>query len=244
MTSTISGDTAVASSESGISHPPLHGFRGDRPEGVSATSPKGLTLAISREAGARGTTIARKVGELLGWQVFDQELLDYLLLDETGRAGLLGDIPDSARAWSEARFARLQRVRKISTEGESTELFQLMFAFAARGVVILVGRGAGFLRPAETTVHARIVAPFEARVKFLAQSLRLTREEAENEVRNRDTRRAMFLTRTVHREPADDTAYDVIVNSTRLSVEGAAQFLAWCVRTKQQFHEQSEPMPS
>lgn len=243
MTSSIAGGTAVASRENGISHPPLHGFRGDRPEGIT-TTPRGLTLAISREAGARGTTIARKVGELLGWQVFDQELLDYLLLDETGRAGLMADIPDSARAWSEEHFAKLQRDRRISTEGESTALFRLMFAIAARGDAILVGRGAGFLLPAETTVHARIVAPFESRVSYLAQSLRLTREEAQDEVRNRDTRRAMFLTRTVHREPGDETAYDLVINSTRLGVEGSAQFLAACIRTKQQFHELSESMSS
>jgi hypothetical protein len=31
------------------------------------------------------------------------------------------------------------------------------------------------------------------------------------------------------------------VNSTRLGVEGAAQFIGWAVRTKQQFAELAEP---
>ena len=31
------------------------------------------------------------------------------------------------------------------------------------------------------------------------------------------------------------TAYDIVVNSGRLGVEGAAQFIGWAVRTKQQF---------
>jgi cytidylate kinase len=238
---TTSADTIA---ESQLAQPPLHGYRGEWPEESVATAPRGLTLAISREAGARGTTIARKVGELLGWQVFDQELLDYLLLDETGRARLLSEIPPSARAWSEAHFERLKQDRRISADAESIGIFQLMFAIAARGDAVLVGRGAGFLLPAETTVHARIVAPFESRVNFMCHSLRLTREEAEAEVRNRDSRRSLFLTRTVHREPADETAYDVIVNSTRLGLEGAAQFLGWAVRTKQQFLELSEPAES
>src|SRR5438034_78188 len=117
--------------------PPLHGFRGDRPQDGPFTRPKGLTLAISREAGARGTSIARKVGEQLGWQVFDQESLDYLLLDETGRAH-----------------------------------------FLARGIL---------------------------------------------------------------RDPTDLSAYDAMVNWTRLGVEGAAQFIGWAVRTKQMMAELFDP---
>src|SRR4051812_8217077 len=60
--------TARPANSSGVV--PMHGYRGDLPPGRT-TAPRGLTVALSREAGARGTTIARKLGELLGWQVFD-----------------------------------------------------------------------------------------------------------------------------------------------------------------------------
>ena len=74
-------------------------------------------------------------------------------------------------------------------------------------------------------------------MSYLAQMLRLPRPEAAAEVRNRDDRRAKFLARTVHLDPHDPTAYDIVVNSDRLGVEGAAQFIGWAVRTKQQFAE-------
>src|SRR5437763_15459003 len=102
--------------------PPLHGFRGDRPDARPPTRPKGLTLAISREAGARGTSVARKVGEQLGWQVFDQETLDYLMLNDTGRAQLLADVPQGVRVWADAHLARLQRDGRVSTDAETTGL--------------------------------------------------------------------------------------------------------------------------
>ena len=59
---------------------PLHGYRGvgDAPERL----PAGLTVAISREAGARGSTIARLAGRKLGWQVYPQDLLEYVTQDE------------------------------------------------------------------------------------------------------------------------------------------------------------------
>lgn len=214
--------------------PPLHGYRGDEPDEVAA-QPRGLTVALSREAGARGTTIAHKLGQLLGWQVFDQEMIDYLIVNDAGRAQIVAELSDGGRTWVETRFRKLVGERGLKVEQETENLIRLVLAVAARGDAVIVGRGAGFLLPAETTLHVRIVAPFESRVNFLAQTLRQTREEAAEEVRTRDDRRARYLTRSLLCNPSDPTVYDVIVNSGRLGVEGASQFIGWAVRTKQQF---------
>ena len=45
------------------------------------------------------------------------------------------------------------------------------------------------------------------------------------------------MKRTLNRDPADPTGYDLIVNADRLGLEGAAQFIAWAIRTKQMFDE-------
>src|SRR5438105_12155875 len=103
------------------SEPRLHGFRGDAPDDAAAR-PRSLTVALSREAGARGTTIAHKLGELLGWQVFDQELIDFLLTDESGRLKLLADVADGARAWVDARLEQLRRERRIAADAETESL--------------------------------------------------------------------------------------------------------------------------
>jgi cytidylate kinase len=221
---------------------PLHGFRGDA-EAARPARPRGLTVALSREAGARGTTIARKVAEILDWQLFDPDTLDYLAQDDTARAQLLADVPPDAMAWADTRLAQLQRAHELGTEGEAVRLVRLVLAVAARGNVVIVGRAAGFLLPRETTVHVRIIAPLDARVAYMAQELRMTRPEAAEEVRARDERRARFLDRTLALDASDLTAYDVVVNSDRLGVEGAAQFVGWAVRTKQMFAELAEPPP-
>lgn len=229
--------------------PPLHGFRGDESVGPYARTdgrarPKGLTVTISREAGARGGTIARKVGEFLGWQVFDQEMLDYLAQDDAGRSALLADVPEAARAWADSHLANLQNGGHLVGDDPLTaEMFRLVLSVAARGDAVIVGRGAGFVLPPESTVHVRVVSPFESRVSYMAQWLRLSREEAAAEVRARDDRRADFLTRTLRRDPNDPTAYDAVVNATRLGVEATAQFIGWAVRTKQQFAELADERP-
>ena len=64
-----------------MSESPLHGFRGDTQTPAPLPKPRGLTVAITREAGGRGSDIASAVGERLGWQVFNQETLDQLVND-------------------------------------------------------------------------------------------------------------------------------------------------------------------
>jgi cytidylate kinase len=224
-----------------LTGPPLHGFRGDAPPAGKLLKPRGLTVAVSREAGARGATVAQKVGELLGWQVFDQDLLDYLIQDDTARGRLFSDLPPGAREWADGHLAQLQRDRRLTADPETAEMVRLVLVVAARGDAVVVGRGAGYVLPAETTLHARVVAPFEARVSYLAQAMRLTREEAAAEVRARDEKRAQYVTRTLSRDPAELYSYDVVVNTARLGVEGAAQFVQWALRTKQLMADLAEP---
>lgn len=216
--------------------PPAHGYRGD-PEPTDFGHPCGLSVAISREAGSRGGTIARKVGELLDWQVFDQETLDYLIQNDGAREQLFSDIPTAAMGWAKVHFKRLIRDQKLTTDPETERMIQLLLAVAARGDVVIVGRGAGYLLPAESTLHARIVAPVESRVAYFAQWLRLNRDEAAAEVRDRDRKRAQYLSSILGRVPSDSTGYDIVVNSGRLGIEPAAQFIGWAVRTKQLFVE-------
>src|SRR6476619_4257146 len=86
---------------------PLHGNRGEavpRPVG-----PNAVTIAIRREAGARGGTVARRVGKRLGWQVYDQELLEFLCANEVARQSVLADVPLDAIAWVTAQMDRVRR---------------------------------------------------------------------------------------------------------------------------------------
>ncbi len=223
--------------------PPMHGYRGDeRPLGFAG--PKGMTIALSREAGSQGSTIAEKVGAILGWQVFNQEVLDYLMADEPGRSRLLAELPSGAQAWADAQLGRLQQERKVTPDTDGVNLARLVLMIAARGDAIIVGRGAGFLLPLATTLHVRVVAPLAERMSFFAQSLRLTREEAATEVRNRDASREQFVAQTMFRGTNELAEYDLIVNSGRLGVETAAQVVSAAMRAKHQAAGIADPVRS
>src|SRR5690349_15953042 len=95
---------------------PRHGFQGDRgAPPPPRLGPPTLTIAFSREAGARGGSIARRVGRKLGWQVYDQELLEYMAQEALARQGVLDAPPATPADWAE------QRVQQLIREGALSE---------------------------------------------------------------------------------------------------------------------------
>jgi cytidylate kinase len=210
---------------------PLHGNRGERR--ARPPAPAGVTIAVSREAGARGGTIARRVGKRLGWQVYNQELLEFLCANEVARQAVLADVPPDAVEWFDAQLERVRRDRGIDLGSEGSEMPRVILSLAARGQAVLLGRGAGFYLPRETSLHVRIVAPLAARVAHMADYSRLTREAAADLVRQRDERRAEFLLSHFGRRSTDVYDYDLVLNSGLLGEETCADAILAALNGKQ-----------
>jgi cytidylate kinase len=200
--------------------PPRHGFRGDEGAAVPYV-PQGLAITISREAGARGGTIGRRVASKLGWQVYDQELMEHMAQDPVIRQGLLDALSPAGAVWGETRLAALH----MGHEAAIDNLVRLVLALGAQGEVVLIGRGTGCILPPETTLNVRIVAPLEERIAYMAQWLRLPLAEATDKVRSRDERRSEFLEIHFARSAGDVHQYDMVLNSSLLGEEACADLI-------------------
>ncbi|HEY7315018.1 MAG TPA: cytidylate kinase-like family protein [Gemmataceae bacterium] len=211
---------------------PRHGFQGDRGAPPPRSGPSTLTIAFSREAGARGGSIARRVGRKLSWQVYDQELLEYMAQEALVRQGVL-DVPAATPAdWAEARVQQLIREGALSEHPSIVNLARVVLSLAAQGQAVLLGRGAGCVLPRETTLNVRIVAPLDERIAYMGQWLRLPVEEATERVRLRDERRTEFITGNFHRDPGEVHQYDVVLNSSLLGEDVCAELIAQAARAR------------
>jgi cytidylate kinase len=212
---------------------PRHGFQGDRgaPPPLR-TGPSALTIALSREAGARGGTIARRVGRKLGWQVYDQELLEYMAQEAIVSQGVLDAPPATPADWAEARMQQLIRDHALSDHPTIVNLARVVLALGAQGQAVLIGRGASCILPRETTLNVRVIAPLHERIAYMGQWLRLTVEEATERVRLRDERRTEFVVNNFHRDPSDIHQYDVILNSSLLGEDVCAELIAQAARAR------------
>jgi cytidylate kinase len=194
--------------------------------------PASLTIAVSREAGSRGGTIARRAARRLGWEVYNQELLEYVAQEGAFRQDISENLPPTAAQWVEAHLETLLREQNLSQHPSLRDLARLILALGSRGEVVLIGRGAGSILPRESTLHARIMAPLQDRIAYMSQWLRLTPEEAADLVELRDRRRAEFISNHFHRQPGDVYQYDLLLNSSLLGEELCADLIAQAARAK------------
>ena len=206
--------------------PPRHGWQGDRGAARPGRGPQGLAIALSREAGARGGTIARLAAHKLDWQVYDQELLEFMAQDATARQGLTDDLPPASRAWIETRLAELPGDEPFRV------VARLMLELAAQGGMVVIGRGAGCILPRATTLNVRIIAPLPERVAYVGQWMRLPEGQAAAEVRSRDEGRAAFLGTYFQRVPGDVHQYDLLLNSSTLGEEACADLIVQAAKAR------------
>jgi cytidylate kinase len=211
---------------------PRHGFRGDpTPTALFPGVPAGLTLAVSRQAGARGSTIGRRVGRLLGWPVYGQDLLNYMAQEGTCRQDVVERLSAAAASWVEQRLEQLLLRQEVSQHPSIVDLARVVLALGALGEVVLIGRGAGFLLPPATTLHVRIVAPLADRISYMSQWLRLPVAEATEQVRLLDRQRSDFLATHFHHQEGD-SPYDLVLNSGSLGEELCAELIVRAVRAR------------
>ena len=210
---------------------PHHGERG-QPTTALAALPRGLTLAISREAGSRGASIARRVGAQLGWDIYTQEMIEVLAQEGALHHEIANELPPGATEWVDDRLQQLLQEQSISRNPQVMELTRVIALLAAQGEVILLGRGAGRVLPRASTLHVRLVAPLADRIAYMGQCLRLTDEEAEEQVRRRDHRRSEFLATHFHGKPGIVHQYDMVLNTGFLGEEICADLIVQAAKAK------------
>jgi Cytidylate kinase-like family len=183
---------------------------------VTPSVPSHLTIAVSRESGARGGTIGRRVAQRLGWAVYDQDLLEYMAQDSVVRQGVLDQLSPEAAVWSQDRLQQLLRQEQFSSKPSFLNLVRVVLALGAQGRAVLIGRGGGHILPPESTLHVRVVAPLAARIAYMTQWLRLNEQEAADRVRARDERRMEFIQTYFQVQPEEVHQYDLLLNSSLL----------------------------
>ncbi len=212
---------------------PRHGFQGNRaPSPPPPDIPASITVALSRESGSRGGTIARRAGRKLGWQVYNQELLEYAAHGAPFQQGIEQSVTPAAGRWIDERLEVLRRQEGMSQHPSVIDLARMVLTLGAQGEVILIGRGAGCILPRASTLHVRIFAPRADRIAYMSQWMRLTREQAAEHVQLRDQQRAEFLIKHFQRQPGDIYQYDLLLNSSLLGEEMCAELIAEAVRKR------------
>jgi len=190
----------------------------DEPTGPPVPVARFRVVCIAREAGAGGGTIARRVGTRLGWKVYNHELLEAIarrMEVSTEEVRALDELaPSLIQDW----LLPLREEYYAPQEAYLDHLAKLIAAIGQAGDSVIVGRGANFLLPRNSTLAVRVIAPSRARARRLADRMGVSPRTARRATRELDRRHRKFIRTMYRRDPTDPRHYDMVIDSESLGL--------------------------
>src|SRR5216117_3476442 len=193
-------------------------------------------ITITRQYASGGSDVAHRVSRELGWDVIDNEFVD----EVARRAGLP---PDAVAQRDERAPGLLERLARTLAAG-SPELFiatagiprvepdesaivqqteRVIAEAAAHGRIVLVGRGAqAVLARRPDALHVYVVASKPWRMRLAVERLGADPASVEQVVDETDRQRDQYVRTYYGRHRHDFVNYDLVVNTERLGLDGAA----------------------
>jgi cytidylate kinase len=206
----------------------------ERPaEAPRPPAPPAFTVAVSREAGAGGASIARLVGAQLGWPVYDQELLAHIAEELGLRAALLEGLDERHVSWLTESLTSLSDARTVGQAGYVRHLVETVLSLGAHGGCVIVGRGAGHVLPRPTTLRVRLVAELNDRVAAFERLYGLSRDQAARRVQETDAERGRFVREYFGKDVADPVLYDLVLNASGFTQPECAALVVEALHRRQ-----------
>jgi cytidylate kinase len=196
-------------------------------------APPAFTLALTREAGTPGTTVAREVGARLGWAVYDHELLQRISQEKGLRVSLLESVDERQKGWLTEAAEAFAAVPSVTENTYVRYLIETVLSLGAHGHCVIVGRGSAHILPADRTLRVRLVAHPEDRISATARRLGCPPAEAKRWVEETDRERARFIKTHFLKDPTDPLGYDLVLNTSRWSVPECADLIVQALRQLQ-----------
>jgi cytidylate kinase len=202
-------------------------------------------VTVSRQYGSGGSEVAERVANALGWQLWDNALVDEV-------ARRLGVSTEEVSAREERVPSLPERIASALALG-MPEVMPTVADLAAQpseerivavtqrvieeavhaGPSVLVGRGAQCMLAARAdALHAYCYAPAEALASYVVTNLGVPADDARRAVTERNQQREQYVKRHWKRDWRDPANYHICVNTAWLGLDGAAELLVQLARER------------
>lgn len=189
-------------------------------------------LTISRQMGAGGAEVARKLVERLGppWQIWDQQIIDAIANHADVRKEMVQSLDEHVQSEIDAVIKSLLGVGGIEAPGYRRHLAEVLLSIERAGFAIILGRGANFLL--RRALNVRLKASPSVRIQRVMQHKNLSRQQAEQAIRESDKQREAFVRQVFGRDIDEEGAYDMVIYTDDLPPDGVAQIIYTALRVK------------
>jgi CMP/dCMP kinase len=205
-----------------------------------------MLITISRQYGAGGSEVARRVAAALEWRVVDNELVEQV----AARAGLSPERVAQREERVPTFVERLARSLAAATpevfpppdsagaiidmpEADLVKVTEVVVAeIAAQGRVVLVGRAApAVLARERDALHVKLVAPRAFRIQVAAARLGCAAARAATILDDTDKMRSRYNREYYHRDWNDPVNFHMVLNTGMLGFDGATELVVGRARS-------------
>lgn len=186
-----------------------------------AEQERGRTVAISRLPGARGEEVAHGLGQALGYDVFDQEIIHEIARRADLSDRIVAALDEKNRSLLSEWLVAFGSDRHLSSYEYVHELRKVVGAIARHGRAVILGRGAHIILGPREALRVLVTAPLEVRVEAVARASAMPPREARQWIHGKEVERQAFLEKHFHAKLGDPDAFDLVVNTEVLGIAGA-----------------------
>jgi cytidylate kinase len=191
----------------------------ETPEQTPAIS----TVTVSREPGSGGKLIAKGIAECMDFDLFHQEVIHEMALSAKVSARVLESLDEKGLSMLQDWVAAVVHRRHLWPDEYLQHLLKVVSTIGKHGKAVLVGRGANFILPKETTFRLRVVASQSFRAKKVAEQFDLPLKEAERRVMKTEADRRAFVRKYFYADIADPKNYDLVMNTENITIAEAIE---------------------
>ena len=189
-------------------------------------------LTVSREPGSGGKLIAKGIAERLGFDLFHQEMIHEMALSAKVSSRVLESLDEKGLSMLDDWVSVVIKQQHLWPDEYLQHLLKVVGTIGKHGNAVLVGRGANFILPSETTLRLRVIAPSAFRAKKVAATYDLPLKQAEQRILNTDSSRRAFIRKYFHKEVSDPIHYDVVINTAIIELDEAVECVCRIVELK------------
>lgn len=188
---------------------------------------EGPWITVSKQLGSGGVELAQRIGEEMGWQVFDREILIAISENTKLKETVLSRMDERAIG---AFNDYIVQLLVPSDPGQLTfvrEMVRVIWGIARQGNAVIVGRGANWFLDPQYGLRIRVMAPLEFRMSRLS-------EVTAKQLQERDAEQVSFIQRVYGRSIDDPEGYDLMLNMESIDFETGVDIVMAALRTKLQ----------
>ncbi len=203
-----------------------------RSKSTGADSLENAIITISRTHGAGGDEVAEQIANILHWQIYDKELVEFIAQSGQTRNRIVEPFDERKQNQTQNFLQTMLDRDALGIDKYFRLLHAVIEAIAEQGRAIIIGRGANFIVDPNRSLRIMITAPLEYRVERIARFRDITVKDAKKVVSLVDSNRFGFVQRYFHRSANDLSGYDLALNMQYLTPRSAALIVINSLETK------------